>query len=180
MRDDQGEYEYKCQSEFFGDIEEFENCLADPVHSSSGGDLLVRDVDARSKPAVRRPLETTSRSAGQAVVKSLGELPRSTRSAQADRIVPTACSSGPPPSACDGTSDMEAWLRGLDGGKGGLLRYLDAMQREFDDFEQLTGVVLDRSASLLKAVDPVVFEALGVAPLGHKLLLARGILAIPN
>ena len=79
---------------------------------------------------------------------------------------------------------LRKWLLALDGGRGAMLQYLDAIQYEFDgDFHQLKCARLEESEvvtqGLLGRVDRRVFEALGIHKLGHKFLLVRGICALP-
>eukprot|EP00747_Dinoflagellata_sp_TGD_P090844 gnl/TRDRNA2_/TRDRNA2_164852_c0_seq4.p1 gnl/TRDRNA2_/TRDRNA2_164852_c0~~gnl/TRDRNA2_/TRDRNA2_164852_c0_seq4.p1 ORF type:complete len:195 (+),score=35.91 gnl/TRDRNA2_/TRDRNA2_164852_c0_seq4:93-677(+) len=74
------------------------------------------------------------------------------------------------------------WLSSLDGGKGVLLQYLDAIAAEFDDLSQVcavwTGEGSCDDSSFMNSVDPVFWDAAGVRKLGHKLLFARGIEAL--
>eukprot|EP00913_Durusdinium_trenchii_P012196 g11455.t1 len=74
-----------------------------------------------------------------------------------------------------------AWLKGLDGGRGSLLRYFPVMRDEFDcDFAQLAAARLEKplSPGALGHLEPSFFEALGVTSAGHRLLLAKGILGL--
>lgn len=77
---------------------------------------------------------------------------------------------------------MWDWLESLDGGRGTLLQYFGAIKTEFDaDFTQISAARLPEpmSAGTLGSIEPTFFEALGVRQVGHKLLLARGIMALP-
>ena len=79
---------------------------------------------------------------------------------------------------------LRKWLLELDGGHGIMLQYLDAIKSEFDgDLNQLKCSRLEESEivtqGLLGRVDRIVFEALDMHKLGHKLLLVRGICALP-
>lgn len=73
------------------------------------------------------------------------------------------------------------WLKSLDGGRGSLLRYFEVLRDEFEcDFAQLAAARLEKPVSpgALGHLEPSFFEALGVEQVGHRLLLARGILAL--
>ena len=73
------------------------------------------------------------------------------------------------------------WLKNLDGGRGSLLKYFEVMRDEFDcDFAQLAAARLETPVGpgALGHLEPSFFEALGVEQIGHRLLLARGILAL--
>lgn len=81
----------------------------------------------------------------------------------------------------NGGGDFEVWLKGLDGGKGGLLRYLPLLQENFDTMSQLAILKVgekDNGASVVSCIDPSFFEAIECKSLGHRLLFARGILAL--
>lgn len=69
---------------------------------------------------------------------------------------------------------------GLDGGRGAMSRYLQPLQDEFGDLSSLTATVLPKpvSSSVVGQIDPSLWEALGVEALGHRLLLAKGILKL--
>lgn len=77
---------------------------------------------------------------------------------------------------------MLLWLRGLDSGKGAMEKYADILKREFGCMATLAESCLnpdyDSGQSQLKAVDPAVFEALGIRSLGEKLLFSKGIIAL--
>lgn len=76
--------------------------------------------------------------------------------------------------------DIETWLVGLDQGRGAMLRYLPALRREFGELPALAATVLPKptSSSVVGCIDPSLWEALGVDALGHRLLLAKGIVAL--
>jgi len=76
--------------------------------------------------------------------------------------------------------EVEQWLQGLDGGRGAMLRYLEPLQREFGSLAQVAAARLPAPAgsSVLENVDAMIFEALGIQSLGHRLLLAKGIMAL--
>lgn len=77
-------------------------------------------------------------------------------------------------------AQLVAWLRSLDGGKGGLEKYLGPLQREFGSLTSLPACVLPGTTggSVVSRIDRSFWEALGVQSLGHRLLLAKGILAL--
>lgn len=73
------------------------------------------------------------------------------------------------------------WLEGLDGGRGSLLQYFGTIKSEFDaDFTQIAAARLDTPSGpgALGSIEPSFFEALGVTKAGHKMLFAKGILAL--
>merc|ERR1712181_118029 len=78
--------------------------------------------------------------------------------------------------------EMWDWLEKMDGGKGAMLQYFGAIKSEFDaDFSQILASRLASPVSpgALGSIEPSFFEALGVRPVGHRLLFARAILALP-
>mmetsp|Transcript_117404 Transcript_117404/g.262418 ORF Transcript_117404/g.262418 Transcript_117404/m.262418 type:complete len:242 (-) Transcript_117404:26-751(-) len=84
-------------------------------------------------------------------------------------------------SLSSGMGELEDWLLGLDKGRGALLSHKDALVREFDgDLFQISSawVGADDGQSLVNAVDPFFWTAIGVHVMGHKLLFAQGIAAL--
>jgi len=79
-----------------------------------------------------------------------------------------------------GGGELEEWLMGLDGGRGTLAQYLEPLQREFGDLPALAATVLPTptSASVVGHIDASLWAALGVEALGHKLTLAKGLVAL--
>lgn len=78
-------------------------------------------------------------------------------------------------------ADFETWLSGLDNGRGALLCYLPALKQEFAAFEALQETLLPKptaGTSVVGRIDPVLWEAVGVEIMGHRLLLARGIMKL--
>lgn len=76
---------------------------------------------------------------------------------------------------------MRDWLRGLDNGKGNMLRYFDAIKAEFDsDFMQLCELKLPDPVSpgIIGKINPLFWDVCGVRPAGHRLLFAKGIMAL--
>ena len=78
------------------------------------------------------------------------------------------------------TDELENWLRNLDDGCGRLLCYLPLLKREFDNLHQIAASYkpLGPGLSLLKSVDPAIFDAMRVEKVGHRLLIAQGIKAL--
>lgn len=76
--------------------------------------------------------------------------------------------------------ELESWLRGLDLGKGAMLQYLDLLKQEFGDLIQLAAAAqpYDKRTSIVNAVAKEVYDSLGMQSLGHRLLLAKGIIAL--
>lgn len=73
---------------------------------------------------------------------------------------------------------LEQWLLGLDGGRGSLMKFIDPLQREFGSLKEVAAAYCaeeEDSTSIVNCVDPVLFEALGVTSLGHKLMFAKGV-----
>jgi len=81
-----------------------------------------------------------------------------------------------------GGDKFEAWLTGLDGGRGALQRYLPSLQREFPELADLKQALMPKpqGTSVVGRIDPSLWEALGVEALGHRLLLAKGIVALAS
>ena len=79
---------------------------------------------------------------------------------------------------------LAKWLKGLDGGRGSCLQYLGVLNREFDgDLRQIAAVKLDAPIninSVFGHIEPTFFETIGLTKLGHKLLFARGIVALTS
>lgn len=77
---------------------------------------------------------------------------------------------------------LKEWTLSLDGGRGNMLPYLDALYREFGTVDALAAAVLPEpiSGGNLGSIEPSVWEALGVKPLGHKLTLAKGITTLSH
>eukprot|EP00747_Dinoflagellata_sp_TGD_P180767 gnl/TRDRNA2_/TRDRNA2_33794_c0_seq1.p1 gnl/TRDRNA2_/TRDRNA2_33794_c0~~gnl/TRDRNA2_/TRDRNA2_33794_c0_seq1.p1 ORF type:complete len:715 (+),score=92.32 gnl/TRDRNA2_/TRDRNA2_33794_c0_seq1:35-2146(+) len=74
------------------------------------------------------------------------------------------------------------WLSSLDRGVGALLQYFEVIRQEFEaDFTQIAAARLPEpiSPGTIGSIDPTFFEVVGVKPLGHRLLLAKGILELP-
>lgn len=85
----------------------------------------------------------------------------------------------------EGPDDAKVWewLSSLDNGKGNLLQYFGPIKSEFDgDLLQLAAAKLETPVApgVLGSVEPTFFEVLGVKTVGHRLLLAKGILALPD
>lgn len=77
--------------------------------------------------------------------------------------------------------ELEEWLVGLDGGRGVMLQYLEPLRQEFGSLDQVAAAFIadsPTSGSVVNCVDPLLFEALGVVSLGHKLMLAKGVQAL--
>lgn len=77
---------------------------------------------------------------------------------------------------------MENWLLSLDQGEGKLMQYLGALQRDFGSLAEVAAAAIPDATgnSVLNSVDPLIFEALGVQSLGHKLLVAKGVVALAS
>ena len=75
---------------------------------------------------------------------------------------------------------FETWLAGLDGGRGALQRYLEPLRKEFENIGDLTQTILakPKDSSFVGKIDSSLWEALGVEALGHRLLFAKGIVAL--
>lgn len=72
------------------------------------------------------------------------------------------------------------WVAGLDA-NGSMMRYLPAMEREFSSITEVRQAMVCRPSgnrSVLSCIEPSVFQSLGVESLGHRLLLAKGIIAL--
>lgn len=76
--------------------------------------------------------------------------------------------------------EMEAWLLSLDKDRGALLPYLGPLCREFGELRAVAAALLPKpsSSSVVGKIDPLLWTTLGVESLGHRLLLAKGIVAL--
>jgi len=76
--------------------------------------------------------------------------------------------------------EIEAWLLSLDGGHGALMSYLGPLSREFGELRAVAAALLPKpsSSSVVGKIDPLLWATLGVESLGHRLLLAKGIVAL--
>lgn len=75
--------------------------------------------------------------------------------------------------------EMRSWLSSLDGGRGAMLQYLENLEREFSSLGQLSMMTIASSmGSVVGRIDPAVYTALGIDAVGHRLLLAKGVLAL--
>mmetsp|Transcript_52018 Transcript_52018/g.110573 ORF Transcript_52018/g.110573 Transcript_52018/m.110573 type:complete len:298 (+) Transcript_52018:231-1124(+) len=77
--------------------------------------------------------------------------------------------------------EIEDWLWSLDGGKGLFVRYIDKVREEFDgDLGLLAcGCLLEDvpiGNSIVAAIDPCVYETLGMKALGQKIVFAKGLI----
>ncbi|CAK0862280.1 unnamed protein product [Prorocentrum cordatum] len=117
-----------------------------------------------SAPAPSSAPRRHSGSAGGAVVGAAKPHKRS----------PAAAAAGPAP-----PDELRRWLDGLDKGKGALLAYAEALEREFEgSLVQIQACLLEgatATSSALSCVDGAFFEAIGCRMFGHRLLLASGI-----
>ena len=81
-----------------------------------------------------------------------------------------------------GTQVVHDWLLGLDHGRGCLLQYLDALVNGFDaDILQISAAkldVVDASLGPVHSIEPMFWEAVGVSKFGHKIMLAKAIIAL--
>jgi len=85
----------------------------------------------------------------------------------------------------EGRGEREAkfreWLINLDDGVGAMLQYEEVLIAEFDaDLTQLAAVKRDADAAegLLGFVDPIFWEIVCMRKLGHRMLIARGIMKL--
>jgi len=77
--------------------------------------------------------------------------------------------------------DISVWLKSLDAA-GSLLRYSPALIREFGNIFGLQSAMTDRPSaggkSPLQCIEPELWKSVGVVSLGHRLLIAKGIVAL--
>merc|ERR1712083_894571 len=75
---------------------------------------------------------------------------------------------------------VEAWLRGLDDGRGEMLRYAEPIKQEFESLDTHCAAVLPEGSanSVLGRVDAAVWPVIGATKMGHKLLLAKGLVKL--
>jgi len=74
----------------------------------------------------------------------------------------------------DGEDSLEKWLRSLDG-EGVMMKYSEALHREFNSISELSAAIVDPNAKGLKVVEPTLWEILGIQTLGHKLFFSQGL-----
>eukprot|EP00439_Symbiodinium_sp_Y106_P082701 s2_g22.t1 len=77
-------------------------------------------------------------------------------------------------------NEVREWLRGLDSGKGALVIYTKAITEEFGGVQALAACILPEhpKGSVIGRIEQSLWEALDVKSLGHRLLLAKGILKL--
>lgn len=80
------------------------------------------------------------------------------------------------PSEQECRSEFAQWLSSLDPNRGAVLQYLEPLAAHFDSVEQFASALqpVRPGVSKVKGVDEQIWEALGVARLGHRLLLVQG------
>ena len=83
-------------------------------------------------------------------------------------------------SAAGESEELARWLEGLDRGRGAMLRYKEPLMKEFSCLVQVAAamVPMPPQDGVVSSVDPVVYQALGIETLGHKLLFAKGVRAL--
>lgn len=82
----------------------------------------------------------------------------------------------------DGQNPLKDWLMGLDS-SGDMLQYLVPLRREFASLAQISAALVDKpggGTSVLSCIEPSFFQALHVESLGHRLILAKGIVALAS
>jgi len=155
-----------------------------------GGLKFKNDVDTDSRPYVHDP------GAAQNIPSSVGgPFDSAAPTANQQQPGPTRVSSGighpevakpaPPKTESGGSQrgmEIETWLKSLDSNNDELLKYLPSLRQEFTSLDQLVASYSPPSEGsnkpLLQCIEPAIFEAIGVNQLGHKLLLAKGIVAL--
>lgn len=97
-------------------------------------------------------------------------------------LLPDGAGTSVPEPEDDAEKAVWEWLLQRDGGKGAFLQYFPVLRDEFDcDFSQICAARLTSpiSPGTLGFIEPSFFEVLSVKSVGHRLLLAKGILALP-
>lgn len=86
----------------------------------------------------------------------------------------------PHPVSDRGSEELKNWLSDLDGGRGALERYLQPLQDSYGSLKALAKTLLAEplSSSVVGRVDPSLWDRLGVDALGHRLLIAKGVVAL--
>jgi len=56
-----------------------------------------------------------------------------------------------------------------------MLRYSEALHREFSSIDELPVAIIDPNEKGIKIVEPSVWQSLGITTLGHKLWFAKGL-----
>ncbi|CAE7034590.1 unnamed protein product [Symbiodinium natans] len=77
-------------------------------------------------------------------------------------------------------AEIRRWLCGLDSGRGAMASYAKIITEEFGGVPALSACILPENpkGSVIGRIDASLWEALDVKSLGHRLLLAKGILAL--
>eukprot|EP00928_Gymnodinium_smaydae_P045146 TRINITY_DN30136_c0_g1_i1.p1 TRINITY_DN30136_c0_g1~~TRINITY_DN30136_c0_g1_i1.p1 ORF type:complete len:957 (-),score=244.87 TRINITY_DN30136_c0_g1_i1:294-2864(-) len=150
-------------------------------HPDVGGGALAASIGEAASATLGQHVELAKGDGGGAAAPQLGAI------VPAQGAVGGVVAQGAAVDASAGRTEDEQkvyeWLRSLDNGRGALLEYYDVLRREFDsDFSQIMAAKLPTpfSPGTLGSIDPSFFEVLGVKIAGHKLLLAKGIMALPD
>jgi len=132
--------------------------------------------DHRRREAVDRPAERLRRRERRSTAVS-AQSPRAAATRPGGLLGGDAAGGG---SCRSSHKELIEWLRNLDGGRGAMLRYQEQLQREFDDLEAVAAALLPKpvSSSVVGCVDPSLWQVLGIEALGHRLLFAKGIVAL--
>lgn len=56
-----------------------------------------------------------------------------------------------------------------------MMKYSEALHREFSSISELSAAIVDPTAKGLKVVEPSLWETLGIQTLGHKLFFSQGL-----
>jgi len=78
------------------------------------------------------------------------------------------------PKAQPARDEIDEWLAGL-GNTGVMLRYSEAVHREFETVSELTAAIVDPAAKGIKIAEPSIWATLGITSLGHKLSFSGGL-----
>eukprot|EP00435_Cladocopium_sp_Y103_P027306 s766_g6.t1 len=106
----------------------------------------VRDSGAAPKAAAKRPLETQPASEAEVTVE-----------------VPVEWRSMP----------LDQWLRSVDNGKGFLLKYQEALCKNFDDLEQVMDLYVRTDSEGNVQLDQTFFDDLQIEKVGHMRLFQK-------
>lgn len=95
--------------------------------------------------------------------------------------LPNPCNLPPPPgNNATSEDELAQWVSGLDSA-GTLRKYLPVIRQEFGSLPELASAVIDvpgGGKSVLSCIEPTLFQTLGIESLGHRLMLAKGLVAL--
>ncbi|CAK8989557.1 unnamed protein product [Durusdinium trenchii] len=138
----------------------FDALLKDSKDGSGVPPVAEQSTDTSPSPAARSDCEASTRA-----VETPGRASKSGGSGVQDSLE---------------ADEMYNWLKKIDG-KGALLQYMPKLKERYHDLQQLKTARLDSAEAkpgYLGGIKPELWEACGIARMGHRLLFAKAILAL--